>query len=390
MLDPRRRRYAIACLVTILLAAGIHFGNQKRFEWRAAWFQDHCSIAQRQRDWEELRSLSEQWSIEQPQSANAWLFRAEAAQHAARFDDAVMYLASIPESDPKFLPAQVARATLQFGLLNRPMDGAATCERILAKDPRVTLAHRQLIEFYALTLQRQPLVTAIRRAVEQRRESPTAYVYLFLIDTMRMAAGVDSNSKWLEQSPDSELFLVARTLQLPEPQPGTPDAGNRKHETVAELRTRFPANIELLAYSLNQAIQTGSVADVAEILQTAPPAAEEDNRFWRAKGWLHLTQDELNKARAALDTALKIHPMDWEARTWMAEVTRREGRLTEADRLQNIARRARRIRTLITDHGAAESLPNSILKELASYARDCGDTPIADALETRLTSEEAL
>lgn len=384
MRPSRRIQFAIAALVTLLLIVGFYYLNQQRVKWREAWFQDQCSFAQRTGQWDQLQRFSEQWSLEQPNAANAWLFRAEAAQHLGQFDEAIKYLSSIQESDPKFLPAQVACATLQFGKLNRPREGAATCERILAKDPRVTSAHRQLIEFYALTLQRQPLFVAVRRAIDQRRESPAAYVYLFLIDTMRMATGVESNSRWLQQEPDSELFLVARALQLAEPTAGTPDAGNGKHETIAELRTRFPANVELLAYGLNQAIQTGSVSSVTEILQAAPLSAEDDNRFWRARGWLYLTQGNLIKAREALDTALKIHPMDWEARTWLAEVTRLEGDLAEADRLQNIARRARQIRTAITDHGTAEALPEAILKDLADYARDCGDLQIADALDRRL------
>jgi tetratricopeptide (TPR) repeat protein len=343
-----------------------------------------CLRARTSRNWGELHRLAEAWATSQPQSADAWLFRADAAQQQGDFAAAADFLAAVPPEDPKALPAYIALSKLQFGPLNRPHDGVQTCERILKLEPRTTAGHQGLIEFYAMTMQRQKLLRQIRFAIEMSREPPSAYIYYFLIDTMRLANGDELNSAWLKADPDTELFLVAEALHLPEPVPGSAPVNHDKHTRVAALFQRFPLNIELLAYQTNFAIRTGNVPELTRLLKRVPATSDTEDRFWRAKGWLYLNRNEIAKARAALVRSLEIFPIDWAARSWLSDVARRQGNSDEADHLDKLVRQAKHLRDALTASNANDAIPHNLLSELAAYATQCGDKPFADSLRRRL------
>lgn len=329
--------------------------------------------------------MGEQWSALNQRSAEAFLFRADAAQHLGDFASAASLMESVPESDPKALPTYVSLATLQFGPLNRPLDGVKTCERILQIEPRTTSAHQQLITFYAMTCQRERLERQIRFAIKNLREPPQAYVYLFLADTMRIADGQESNERWLKTYPDSELFQVARVMQMPEPENGIKNsAGSDKYSLADSMLERFPNNLELLAYKLDLSIRRGNVEDVMSILKRLPVEADDDSRFWRAKGWLHLNRDEIAKSREALNHAIELYPQDWNARNWLADSLRREGRFDEAEALNEIVLLSRRLRERITSAGTDSKVPSEILEDLFEFANRCGDSQVATALDRRL------
>lgn len=344
----------------------------------------NCSQAQRMRKWDELKRLTEEWCEWRPRSADAWIFRADAAQHLGDFTSAADYLAAVPEDDPKALPAYVALSKLQFGQANRPFDGVLTCEKILKIEPRTTAAHQGLIEFYAMTMQRQKLLHHIRFAIEMSCEPPSAYVYYFLVDSMRLANGIELNTVWQKAYPDVELFLVAEALHRPEPVPGDPDLSQDKHARITALLKTFPNNVELMAYQANFAIRTGDVPELVRLLKRVPVASDGDDRFWRAKGWLYLNRNEIPKARAALVRALEIFPIDWTARSWLADVARSEGKLDEAARLDELVRLAKRLRDALTASQVSDQMPRKLFAELAGYARECGDLQFSDALKNRL------
>ena len=378
-------RYGLLFSIVLALLVSGEFVLRGWRQSQEASYERQCREARGAERWADLQRLGEQWVGWNRRSADAWLFRADAAQHLGDFASAATFLESIPESDPKALPAFVGLATLQFGTLNRPFDGVRTCERILKIEPRTTVAHQQLIEFYAMSLQRRQLDYHIRFAIECSREPPAAYVYLFLMDTMRLATGVESNERWLTQDPDSELFLVARVLQMPEPENGIKDRnGSDKYTLADSLLQRFPKNLELLAYQLDLSVKRGNVEDVIKILKRLPAEADGDCRFWRAKGWLHLSRDEIGKAKQALQQAIDLYPQDWHARNLLADALRREGKLVEAEPLHELVQYSRRLRERITSTGSSQDVPTEVLADLANFARQCGDTLVADALNRRL------
>ncbi|MBS0202856.1 MAG: hypothetical protein JSS49_08160 [Planctomycetes bacterium] len=382
---PNVGRRLVRYLAVALLGAGFFFGHRY---WTRSWEQTYlmkCREARDARQWPELRRISEQWGAWDRSNADATLFLADAANHLRDFETAARCLALIPESHPKSLPSLVALSTLQFGPLNQPIDGVRTCERILKLDRRATAAHQQLIEFYAVTLQRRKLEHQIRFAIECSREPPKAYIYLFLMDTMRISGASESNTRWLEQSPESELFAVARVLHMPEPDSGlrTP-SGDDKYSLVDALFKRFPGNLELLAYKVDVSLRSGDIQEVTSLLSSLPPEADDDNRFWRAKGWLHLNRNELTKARDALNEAVHLFPMDWNARNLLADVLRRESLLADAEKLHDLVQSARQLRIQINAIALDSEIPTEVLTELARLAKQCGDAQVADALNRRL------
>ena len=384
----RWRKYGQRCLL-MLLAVGLIVAAAYSYR---TWIRSRertlarlCRDARNGEKWQALKQLGEQWSALNQGSADALLFRADAAQHLGDFASAAELMGSIPESNPKALPTLVSLATLQFGPLNRPLEAVKTCERILQIEPRTTSAHQQLITFYAMTCQRELLERHIRMAIENLREPPQAYVYLFLADTMRIADGLESNERWLKTYPDSELFQVARLMQMPEPENGIKNStGSDKYSLADSMLERYPNNLELLAYKLDLSIRRGNVEDVMTILKRLPAEADEDARFWRAKGWLHLNRDEIAKSREALNHAIELYPQDWNARNWLADSLRREGKFDEAESLNEIVLLSRRLRERITSAGKDSNVSKEILTDLLEFSRRCGDTQVAIALNRRL------
>jgi tetratricopeptide (TPR) repeat protein len=390
----RRRWIALSLLLaTIGAAAAIPVS---RWSWsrRRAGYAAGCRAARAGRQWDELQRLAGDWSRRDPQSADPWLFLAEAAEGRHDGPATAAALANIPESDPRALPALVELAKLEFGLLNRPFEGEATCQRLLRIEPRAAFAHQRLIQYYALTLQREKLVKQIRFAISEKREPPEAYVYLLLLDSLRMGNGVKFNEIWLEAHPGQELFVVARTIQLPEPrdeQTGVPaderdasrQVGVGKLELVEDLLKKYPANLELLAYSIEHYITIGEVERVTELLSIASEAAAGDSRFWRFKGWVHESLDELPDAESAYKQALAIHPLDWNAWNRLAVVYRRRQNPGEVERLAALVEQARELRIKIRKLAAAELVTPEILSDLQDYATKCGVDWLAEALERR-------
>lgn len=367
-----------------LLAALGWFGYPRWVQRQHDQAYEACFDAQTGKRWRELERLATEWSKWEPHSADPWIFRADAVQQQGNFVAAATFLGSVPEADPKYLLAQLRLAALQFGPMNRPLEGAVTCEQILKREPRSFEAHRHLIEFYAVTLQREKLLRAIDEAIRVSSEPLVAYIYLLLIDTMRVGNATELNRLWLEAAPGTEMFLVAEAVQMPEPEGGIANSTD-KHQIIETMLERFPANLELRAYLVDLAIRRGDINELVEVLQGVSNGADRDARFWRAKGWLHLNRNEPEKARAALEQALKFNPLDWDARNWLADLTRNAGNLAEADRLQGLVRQARKLREKIRET-SFDQLPRETFTEIADYARACGATTIADALQRRVNN----
>ena len=76
--------------------------------------------------------------------------------------------------------------------------------------------------------------------------------------------------------------------------------------------------------------------------------------------------------------------MDWYARNLLADLLRKEGRLTEAEKLHELVQSARQLRIRINAIALDEEIPNDILTELARLADQCNDGQVANALNRRL------
>ncbi len=361
---------------------------------RAAWAAD-CRLARRERRWNDLQRIAAHWSEKDPRTADPWLFLAEAAQGRQDWSAVAAALRQIPETDAKAASALVELAQLEFGPLNQPLQGEKTCQNLLRLEQRAVFAHERLIQFYAATLQREKLMRQIRTAIELRCEPPEAYVYLLLLDTLRMDKGVEFNEHWLQAHPGDELFEVARAIQIPEPteakaglRPDQLDAARAlsagKRSEISTLFAKYPENLELLAYEIDHQVTQGEIDSVVELLSRAPESAERDSRFWRFKGWVHETRDELAEAETAYRKALELHALDWNTWNRLANIARRRNEPDAVLRMTAIVDQSKSLRTKIRELPAAELVTPEILSELASYARKCNVNWLADALDRRL------
>jgi tetratricopeptide (TPR) repeat protein len=391
-----RLRRGIALIAFCAAVVGLGAGPASRWwsKHRRQTCETECRAAREAGDWDGLRELAEAWSKWEPSSSTPWLFLAEAEEGRGDRRAMAAALLRIPETDPKALPAFVELAQLQFGVLNQPFEGEATCQQLLRLEPRTAFAHQRLIQYYALSLQREKLVKQIRFAVDQKREPPEAYVYLMLLDSLRLNNGVKFNEIWLESHPDEEVFLVARAIQMldvPDEQasaaPDERDTPRRasagKLKLVERLLDKYPENLELLAYTIEHSISTGQTDRVIDLLSRAPEPAERDSRYWRFKGWVHETLDELPDAEAAYKQALDISPLDWNARNRLAIVYRRRQHPAEVERLAALVEQARQLRIRIRKLPAAELVTPEILAELKDYAEKCGVDWLVEALDRR-------
>ena len=397
----KRWKIAIVLLLAAVTIAGARPASRWRWERRREAFRAECRAARDGRRWNDLQRLAADWAARDAESADAWMFLAEAAEARRDWQAEVENLARVPETDPKALPAFIEQAKLEFGPLNRPLAGEEVCQKLLRLEPRTTFAHQRLIQYYAISLQREKLVRQIRLAIDQQREPPEAYIYLLLLNTLRMLNGVESNQKWLESYPDEEIFAVARAIQIPEPtddKAGVPpeelDATRRasagKLKLVDFLLEKYPTNLELLAYKIDQSTMLGEVDRAAELLSRVPESGERDSRFWRFKGWLHETADELPEAEAAYKQSLEIFPLDWNAWNRLSVIYRRLKNVEEVGRLTGLVEQAQSLRKQIRALRSTEEVTLEILSDLAKYARDCGAVWMADPLDRRVRQRKGL
>ena len=381
----RHWRWVVMALVLILSAcAWGGFRGQLKIWDRA------CRTSRANKQWVDLEITARRWSFWAPSSAEPWLFLADAVQHQERYLEAAEYLRRVPPEQPQYLPALVARSKLLFGPANLPFEGERCCLEILERMPRVATAHELLIDFYTVTMQRIKLREKIQAAIRLNQEPRDAYVYYFLIDSVRFNDGAPLNKLWLDSYPDHEILMVAEVLQTDDvlrnepPTPDTTTALTEKEQAARNLLTRFPRNVNLLAYLIEEEMAKGQLDHVIELLAEAPIEAEADQRFWRFKGWVHTAHSEHDQAEQAYRHAITMHPMDWLTMHRLAETLRVRGDLAEVARLENLVKRAHDIRARIRDLGSFKNVPLELLRDIGRLAHDCGDSLIAEALTKHL------
>lgn len=403
MASNRRSLFILALAVALIAACGVPIAWQRWTNYRRDQFTRQCRAARSSQRWEELQGLAGDWTRWDPQNGEAWMNRGLAANARQQWAEAAESFGHIQDSDPQVIPAMIEVSKLAFTHLNDPLRGVAACERILKIDPRAAGARQQLIWFFAMTLQRDKLLQQIRDAIKYQREPREAYVYYFLLYTLRSQDAVDLNSRWLQGAPDAELFLVARVINLPDPQsespetpvPASPATDKRnelpaksKLDQVQDLLVQFPHNLELIAYKAEERFADGDFASAASILKNAPESAGQDGRFWRFKGWLHESNRELEASSTAYRKALEIHPVDWNTMNRLAIVERQRQNVAEVQKLTELVERGNETRKSLRQQ-KVETPSLQVLQELARLFRDCGNQEFASALERRLAGARA-
>ena len=388
------------CVVGVSVAiAGIWGVAEFRRAERIRDLQVECRQWQSDRNWPKLLMAAKEWRSIEPQRLEALVAGGTAAKELRQVAITADFLYSLPRKEIDEIPSLSILADLQFGPLKRPVLGAQTCRDILRLDPSAVLDRQKLVFFYAVTAQPAELLMTIRAGAEQGSDLPEFYIYAFLADGLRMQNAMERLQQWMTGR--NELLMVAYTLHAVRNLDGSiPSMNEQKAEAIrrhqkqrdfylAEVRKMFPDNHQLLVYDLDQAVQSGTAMSVARLLARATPAADADFRCWRARGWLFLHVQQYDEARLAFDEALKLHPLDWRTRYYLADWARRTGDLSHAETLHRLAARGKSLEAALLESPDIRSVSSGHLQRLADFAADCGDEVIATRLRQQLEAENA-
>lgn len=390
-----RRRSFLWVGIGLLILSGMWVGNWSYARWSKRYedqLRIECQQSYQTQDWDQLQNTAEKWVKFNRESADGWLFLADAAQKKGDFERTIECLKRIPQSHPKAIPALLEASHLQFGLMNRPRDGVKTCREILKINPRVGAAHQRLIFWYALTIQRLSMIAQIREAIRQESESPDAYVYLMLSDHLSFTNGYALNSRWLTSDPQSELLIVARAVHMDdslsrlENKDQEPEQARlAREQLMRDYLKQYPSNPALLRYFLRSSAAAGDVEQVGRLLEQVPDEAADDSVFWRYRGWYHAAFSEFEQSEQAYRRAIELFPLDWHVWHELAGVLRRTGDLKVAEEMEKLALAGKQLRKELLQLPDAQAVPPSLLERIGLYAKSCGDRQVAEAIKARMT-----
>lgn len=389
---PLGKFWKVALLALIVVGAIVGTVSAYR-NWcqkRTKDFVNRCRSLRVAQDWNELDALSTSWQKWDSTSAEAVLFRAEAVQGQGKFVEAANLLGQVPVSSPKRLPALIEQTSLLFGAANHPLEGVRVCDQILKLEPRAFVPHQRLIFFYALTLQHELLLRQIQTSMELQCEPIESFVYLMLADDLTFSNGFELNNRWLSRDPTQELFLVARTIhrwnhlaQEASPSNDIKEQMALAEKLLSEYRERYPRNMSVRVFFLDRALIRGDIAATEQLLGEFPSDLQGDSRFWRYRGWLAASQDDLTTAEAAYRESIRRFPLGWIARHELADVMRRRQKFDEVKQLQELALQGKDIRQDILKIPDARTLTPDLLKRIGIYANACADQRVTLTAQRR-------
>lgn len=377
------RRTRIILVLVVVLLSPLAYRSWRIYQLRKlAW---DASEARQGSNWAELETAAVRWGQADTGSAMPWALAAEAAEMRGAPDRAAAHLEKMPADDPRTPTVLMELAAIYFGKLNRPLDGVATYHKALAIAPDFAEAHRRLIFYYGITVQRRKMVEQAREALRLGCENPETYVYLIGADWLVFSNAYDLNQKWLQSGSDDETFEVAQMIHW-SGATGYDDFGRAaEHERLlSEVFKKYPDNPELLAYFLSQRANRGDRDGVAELLAKVPSSEGDDNRFWHFKGWLDAANENWADAEVAYREALKRNPYAWQTHLELSSVLRQQQRFDEVERYVALSMKGKELRKTILQLPDVQSVSPELLRQMQVYANECGDTAVAERLASRL------
>lgn len=367
------------------------------------WYKDReatrleaaCLEANQSRDWNSLELLAVQWGLLQPTRFEPFLMAAHAAEQKGEKVLAAGYLLEMPTDAP--VSALLKLSYIQYEDLNDPMGSIQTCEKILKRDPKNSEAHERLLFFWTMTGNTPKIRSEANRGIRDGSATITTFAYLFGAEKLRFGDALETNQRWLQSAPKEELFLVPAVLShislLARIEPGSPTEEAEQSENrmkidsdLNKLSIDFPANLEVAATRLEREMERGDEEAVASLFKNATVSFEKDNRYWRAKAWLHSALKEYPQAKECCDRAIQIEPLDWQAYLARSTVFRLLGKLPEVERDSKIGYLGSELTKQLNKSTKVFSLERTFYERLATFAELCDQPKIASSIRTRLSS----
>jgi tetratricopeptide (TPR) repeat protein len=394
--DPARREGGVRILLAVVIivavaAIGVRPAVQAWRNQVDKSYKTRCQAAVQAEDWSELQRIAQAWLERNPHQDDARVFLAEAAIQADDLESAVGLLGAIGDDYPGILESLEIRGAILFANLNRVYEAERTWLRMLDLYPRAAAAHQRLIYFYAMTLQRQTMVAAIRHAMAQQCEPPEAYTYLLLANSLNFSDGLAKVTRWRQAYPDDEALRVAQAVYAAKQTAddsiatfGMASVMPGDQSLLQRCLEEYPSNLEALAAEIEIAVFDGDDRRVAQLMQQAPPDAEGDSRFWRTRGWLLERRGDYQSAADALEHALELMPYEWQSRWLLADVYRKLNRSDEADEMSRIAVQGKDLQRDLFERPNARDLTDDLLTRMLDYIEEVGDQSTHEWLRNRL------
>lgn len=395
--SPRRRsRVGVllcAGLILLVVAAsvpGYGWWKQRRTD----QFKAGCVTATTEEQWERLGLIATKWLEWDPSSNDAHVYLAESEFQAGRLEEAAELLGKVTDDYHGAVAALILRGEILYEDLHRPYEAEQTWQRILTIDPRNTHSHQRLVLFYALSMQRRKLVDQIRNAMQRRSEPPEAYAYLLSVNSLGFTQGLTHVRNWRRSTPEDETLEVAEAVYLAKygANPKILEEYEESHffsgdqSAIEACLQKYPRNIEILAYHIEKHIYYDRADEVVALLQSAPPAAADDSRFWRFRSWLFQQSGDVDQAIAALDRSIELDLFGWRSRWELASTLRSHRRIAEARQVQELALQGKLLQeALFRTDGRA--LTWGLVEDMRAYINEVGDAEVLAALDARIRSQ---
>ena len=346
--------------------------------------------------WRTVEPLAVKWGQADPTAAEPWLVAAEAAEQLGSPDRMAQYLERLPSDDPRTPDLLLELATIYFGPLNKPLSGLEAFEKAIELAPEHREAHRRLLFYYGITMQREKIIRTAREIIQIGADTQETYVYLMGANWLSFTNAYELNGKWLKSGTNDELYGIAEALHWRGATKNDPKIAAlpevdreriRKAEQVEMLKKyfeRYPHNAELLAFFLEESSVRGDVEEVEKLLAAVPVGSMNDNRFWHYKGWYHAALAEWEEAERCYRKALELHPYAWRSQFELADVLRKSGRLGEVERLASLSLEGKDLQKTILQLPDVQSVPMDLFARMQEYSSKCGDTEVAKRMSARM------
>jgi len=355
-------------------------------------FQQECRRAEQSGNWAKLEEISSAWTRARPNDALPWYSLGQAQLKLGDFTGAANAFKRVPVNGPRGIDAGTALMRLLFQHLNEPRKAVELARQLLELDPRLPDPRRTGIYFYGMTSQRGLLLKDLYAAIKTRADLPEHYVYLITLEDLSFRDGDVVTKRWLDSDPEDLNLKIAHSVQaariarakfLTSPSDALRSQMLEVTEQLNILKAESPGSGRILDVLLQSAMDDGDLTTAENLLALVTDDAAGDPVIWFWLGTFSRQTGDLIEAERALRQAVKLHPLGWKSRNELAMVLRASNRSEEAAIQQKLAATGMQLATEIRRLGHVSEVSREILEQIAQYAVQCEDWPVANGIFRR-------
>ena len=389
--QPHRSRTGLTLLAVALLLVGVWPAYSYYQRQQQEHFERTCKELFLKENWSELKDQAKAWLAINDGSDDARIYLSDACLQLDEVEAAVDLMGKVSNDFPGAIDVLAAQAEILLTDLNRPFEAVATWQRMLKINPAAGRAHQRLIYFYAMTLQRERMLSQIDDSMQAGCEPPEAYTYLLMANAINFSDGLVKTTRWRISAMDDENLEVAQAVYAAKKtaEDGIATFGVQtvipgETELLDRCLEKYPDNLEVLALQIEFAMFSGDSDKVTELIGKVPESAKTDSRFWRYRGWLLTQQKRYELAIEALQQAINLLPFDWPSRILLADLYRKTGNAKDAEVQARISETGKSLQSQLFERPTARALTPDLANDIRDYLKEIGAENALAAMERRL------